>query len=191
MKPLRAATLALAALTTNSAVAGPRPLGPDEAGVVGGWSGSAPITGLVLREVIDSGGCLKFGPRSLNIIDHGDINHAAVATVVRVKPGRFAVARTRWSEAWFDQYDMIGVSQVEGDLWVVDLAAGAVTDVGVWPITSPYAHRYVPGVPDFTGAQAAARAAAEGVAPLVPARWERAPVVELDTPCLPANTAGK
>lgn len=183
MEQLSIALLAFVALTPLATKAAPRPIGPDEAGVIGGWSGDAPVDGLVLQPVVDVAGCLKLAVGTSIISNHVDLNRPEMGAILRVKPGRYAIAGARWREQWVDQYDMVGVSRPVGDLRIVDLAPGVVTDIGVWPVTSPYAHRFIPGDPDTNVAAAEAESLAKGVGPIAPAHWVRARVLEADAKC--------
>ena len=45
-------------------------------------------------------------------------------------------------------YETLTFFGIKPNMTVVELAPGVVTDIGVWPITSPYAHRYVPDKPE-------------------------------------------
>ncbi len=191
MRPRSSMLLASLCLATNPSIAAQKPLAQDEAGVVGSWSGVGPVKGIVLQSVVDIEGCLKLGPAVWIVSDHPAIDHPTMSTVVRLKPGRYAISGASWSEPWQDQYDMVGISRPDGEMWTVDLAAGVVTDIGVWSVTSPYIHRYVPTTPDPAKGASAAKAATDGVAPLVMARWVRAEVIEADAACAPVAVSGK
>jgi hypothetical protein len=97
---------------------------------------------------VDDGVCLKLGPVTILLDDRVDPYDPYVSNVQMTKPGRYAVVGIRWAEPFIGQYDMVGLSRPHGDLWVVDLSAGVVTDLGVWSVTSPYAHRFVPSDPE-------------------------------------------
>jgi hypothetical protein len=133
--------------------------------------------------VVAIGGCLKLGTPAVVVSDLVDTPSSRVKTVYRLKPGRYAVAGVTWAQPWLDQYDMVGLSRAKGDAWVVDLAPGVVTDIGVWPVTSPYDHRFIPGDPKPDTASPGASEAAAGVASVVPAKWSRARVLDSDATC--------
>ena len=158
----------------------PKPLEPQKGAVIGGWTGKGPVEGIVLQPIVDRGGCLELGSDTVLLADRIGAEAFAVSSIQRIPPGRYAVAGAQWSEPWLDQYDMAGLSRPRGQAWIVDVKPGVVTDVGIWPITSPYVHRYVPGDPDLTKPSPGAEKAAEGVAPLVQAQWSRATVADHD-----------
>jgi hypothetical protein len=185
---------ALLVLAPASAATAMAPLSKDQAAVVGGWSGQgdrigdsfsggSPIRGLLLQSVVDAGGCLKLGPDAVVLDNRVDMYDSRVTSLYRLKPGRYAVAGVKWAQAWFDQYDMVGLSRAKGEAWVVDLEPGVVTDIGVWPVTSPYDHRFIPGdAKPGVGSPGASEAVA-GAAPLVQAKWSRAQVLDADATC--------
>ena len=182
-------TAAFTVLSVSSTLADSRPqlLKPDEAAVVGGWTAAwSTIDGVVLQPVVQDGACLRLSDSALLLSDHQTVDAAAMWSAHKIAPGRYAVVGVRWHAPYYDQYGVGGVSPQEGDFWTVTVAPNVVTDLGIWPISSPYLHRYVLGPPDPAIAQAAARSAAEGVAPLVKATWVRAPVVAPNAACPPA-----
>lgn len=183
-----APSLPIMAVDKDSA---PKPLKADQAAVVGGWSGafskSRLVQGLELDKVSDDGGCLKYGASVLWLRDK--LDSAPVGLASTLKPGRYVLAGTAWSERWIDPYEVTGVSRPDGDAWVVDIAPGVVTDLGVWPITSPYTHRFIPGPPTADRPSPGAEAAAKAVeAPLVPAHWTRVALAEGEDACPAAAT---
>lgn len=156
-------------------------LRPGAAAVVGGWSGVyRAIQGVVLQPVIEEGGCLKLAGRGVAIDDHQTVDSLSIDRPHEIQPGRYAVVGVHWQEDWGED-TLYGLSRPEGELWTVVIAPNAVTDIGVWPVTSPYPHRYVLGNPEPKAAQAAA--AANGVGPLVMAAWVKAPVLAADGSC--------
>lgn len=180
--------MAVLAAAPAMAADSPQKLKSGDAAVVGGWTSEwASIDGFVLRSVTEVGGCLKLGDGALIVGDHPTIDTAAIVRVHRLKPGRYAMVGVRWHAPYYDQYGVAGVSPADGDLWTLTIAPDVITDLGIWPITSPYEHRYVLGSPNPTGAQAAAKAVSDGVAPLVMATWTRLPVAAADASCPKAS----
>jgi hypothetical protein len=183
---LRLSTLIVPLMIPAIGSAFPGPLQSDQAGVVGGWSGPGvanAVKGIVLQEVVESDGCLRLSARSHVLADYQDRNRKEFSTVIRLKPGRYAISGVQWEEPWIDGYDMTGVSRPDGEMWTVEIAAGSIFDLGVWPVTSPFAHRYFAGdpVPDISLSEA--RKVAEGVGSLTTAKLERANVSEAGASC--------
>jgi len=175
-------------LSASSALADscPHPLKSDEAAVVGGWAAAwSAVDGVVLQPLVQDGACLRLSGSALLLSDHQTVDAAPMWSAHRIAPGRYAVVGVQWHAPYYDQYGIGGVSLQKGDFWTVTVAPNVVTDLGVWPISSPYLHRYVLGTPDPAAALPAARSAAEGVAPLVMATWFRTPVVAANAPCPP------
>lgn len=176
--------LGITTLLASSAAAATPALEPGGAAVVGGWSGDGQaVQGIVLQQLAPDAPCARLGSRSVLISDHQTPTATAVHDLYRLTPGRYALVGVQWTAPYFDQYAQGGVSPQAGDVWVVDIRADAVTNLGIWPVTSPYEHRYVLGTPDLEAAQKPAQAAAQSVGPLVTARWERMPVAALDAAC--------
>lgn len=190
MRARSIAFLACLLLSAGGVGASAGPLEPDRAAAVGGWSGPDAVQGIILQSIIESDGCLKFGQDVIVIADHLDNTKPQVASVYRKKPGRYAVVGVRWAEPWLDQYDMAGVSRPKGDAWVVDLAPGTVTDLGVWSITAPYAHRYLPSNPSVGKGSPGASELVARLAPLHLARWTQARVIDADSVCPRTAVAG-
>jgi hypothetical protein len=189
-KALVVAALSLLSVSPAWAAADTTPLKPGEAAVVGGWfSPSNEVQGMALQPLTDVGGCLRLMESSLVLTDHQTTDTAVIAVAHRLRPGRYALVGVQWLGHYRYQYDWGGVSRQDGDPWVVTIEPGVVTDLGVWPITSPYAHRYVLGAVDLNAGLAAAHKAAGSVGPLVIANWARAPVAKVNGACPPISQA--
>ena len=189
LKVLLVAGLSVFAARPAPAAERGSPLAADEAAVVGGWRAKGEdVQGMVLQPLAEDGGCLKLVDHPLVLPDHQTVDTAVIQGAYRLKPGRYALAGVRWVAPYYDQYDWGGLSRPAGDLWVVTLAPGVVTDLGVWTITSPYPHRYVLGEANLKAGVGAAQKAADGLGPLVMAAWVRAPVSRSNAAC-PAPTA--
>ena len=184
MRPLLAVAIAAVVAAPVEAAPAQPSLEPGRAAVVGGWSGIyKAIQGVALQPVVEDGGCLKLSGRSILIDDHRTVDSLPIDHAHVVRPGRYAVIGVQWREGWGED-TLSGVSPPEGDYWVVQIAPNLVTNIGVWPVTSPYPHRYLLGNPDQRPTLAAP--AAEGVAPLVAATWVKTPVLAADSSCPPA-----
>ena len=166
------------------------PLASSEAGVVGGWvdAGLHQVRRLLIAQVEDAGGCLKFveGGARFEIEDHLTPARPVMWKVHRVTPGRYAIWAVGWGDVVGSGYlanTWYGQSRQHGALAIFDAQAGAVTDIGVWTVTSPYYQRYIVGAQDAEAGRTAAEALAAGVGPLVRAHIVRAPVALPKTQC--------
>jgi len=175
--------VALVALSISSATAA-QPPAPGDAAVVGGWSGNwGEVRGIVLRSVVQEGGCLKLNGGFLTIRDHLALDHLVSSNTHRLPPGIYAVFGVQWVAPYYDQYSMGGVSPQDGDLWTITVAPNVITDLGIWPVTSPYSHRYILNGPDRSSSGAETHAAAAGAALVVPANWTRSKVADEQGRC--------
>jgi hypothetical protein len=141
------------------------------------------VDGFVLQSVVEAGGCLRLGRDKILIKDHQTVDAPVIWQARRLRPGRYALVGVQWHAAYYDQYGVAGVSPQEGESWTVTVAPDVVTNLGVVPIGSPYAHRYVLGQPDPAAGTVSASTAAAGVGPLTPATWVRAAVRSEDSAC--------
>ena len=186
----------LLVLAASPALAGaPAPLAADEAAVVGGWSSGQAryVTRVALFPIAESGGCLRIVPdgKIVTLEDHVTADKGPLWKVHRLKPGRYALGAVYWdarvsgylTTSWY------GYAIQRGRLFTFDVAAGQVTNIGVWPVTSPYAQHYETGAPDLAAAADRAKTLAEGVGPLVAAQVTQAEVVWAKDPC-PAKAGG-
>jgi len=156
----------------------------DEAAVVGGWTGAwKAIEGIALQEVSDVAGCLEADGPLVVIDDHQSVSHATVDHAHRLTPGRWAVVGVKWAETWGGRNMLMGVSPEEGEMWVFNIEPGVVSDIGIWPVSSPYSHRYVIGEPEPNAAEAAAQAAASGMGPLVQVHMEKQKILRGKPAC--------
>ncbi len=144
MRPTISALIGVLCLTASASAKETKPLGPHEAAFVAAADGSAvndtaiqPVA-VVLRPVVDLGGCLTVGDPAIDIVD---------PKFKRVRPGRYAVVGARWFDRWDNTYDYGGVSPSPGRWLTVTVAPSVVTDLGVFPLTTPYSHRYLVGTP--------------------------------------------
>lgn len=159
------------------------PLSQGRAAVLGGWTGvHKAIQGIVIQPIADDGGCLRLHGQRVLIDDHRTIDTQPIDHAHEIDPGRYAVVGVQWQEVWGED-DLSGLSPQEGEYWTVQIAPNVVTNIGVWPVTSPYTHRYVLGDPDPK--PALATRAADGVAPLMMATWIKVPVIPTGSNCPP------
>ena len=179
----------IAPLALGLMAAGPAPLASDQGGVVGGWTDPAPhqVRRLYVARIEDRGGCLRFadGPR-FEIEDHLTANKPVMWKVHRVTPGRYAIWAVGWGDPIAPGYlatGWYGASRQEGALVTFEVTSGAVTDIGVWRVTSPYFRRYTVEGQDSQSGHDAAEALAAGVGPLTSAQIVRAEVALPDGPC--------
>ena len=189
MKSLLLAAILLFGCGPALAAPDTRPLAADEAAIIGAWEGPwGAINAVVLQSVVKDGACLKLTGSPLQLPDHRTVEATLFWGAHRLAPGFYAMVGVQWSAPYYDQYGVAGISPQAGDYWVASVAPGVVTKIGVWPVTSPYAHRYVLGAPDMDrGAQAAA-ALAGPANRLVSAEWTRRPVIKPDAACPAGQT---
>jgi hypothetical protein len=184
MMPLLAVAIAAVVAAPVEAAPVQQSLKPGGAAVVGGWSGVyKAIQGVALQSIVEEDGCLKLSGKSILIDDHRAVDTLPIDHVHEIKPGRYAVIGVQWQEGWGEDI-LSGLSPPEGEYWVVQIAPNLVTNIGVWPVTSPYPHRYLLGAPDPRPALASL--AADGFAPLVSATWVKVPVFAADSSCPPS-----
>ncbi len=187
MTPPRTLAAGCAALCLVSAAeAAPNPLAPGEAGVVGGWvaRGARGVTSFRVEPVAEARGCLRLiGHGGFTIDDHGaGADKAAIRRVHRIAPGRYAIASVSWNLGGLS-VALNGSSRQHGLVWTFTATPDVVTDIGVWPVASPFAERYVAGAPDLAADRQAAEALANGVGTLVAAKIVQIPVAGANDPC--------
>lgn len=164
------------------------PLTANQSAMVGGWTapGVSGVKRIFLARVMQDGACLRYADGSaIRLNDHLVASKPAMWGVHRAEPGLYALAGVGWGagEAIFPSTTWSGVSRQHGSVWTVELRLGAVTDIGVWTVVSPYAQRYSIEGAELERDRALAGALADGVGPMLIAKPVKREVLDPGVPC--------
>jgi hypothetical protein len=195
---MRALGLLIAVMACTTVAAAPAPIAPltaQEAAVIGGWKapGLSNVNSLYLIALDRTAGCLRLGPGPLiRIQDHLRTDKPAMWSLHRLKPGLYALAGVGWgadAPAAYMTANWTGLSRQRGHVWTVEVAPGAVTDIGIWTIVSPYPQRFVVAGTELENDKTIATSLAAGAGPLVSGQPLLANVLEARAACPAASSS--